>query len=603
MCGIAGIIRKDNGPVDRALISQITELVRHRGPDAEGYFFEENLALGHRRLAILDLTPAGNQPMHYLDRYVLVFNGEVYNYLELKEELAAAGYRFHTRTDVEVVLAAFDHWGEQCVHHFNGMWAFALYDRKRHMLFCSRDRFGVKPFYYTLTDQLFAFASEIKQLLPLLSSRSANVPRIVDYLVLGLEEYDEYTCFVGIQKLLPGHNLRYDLGSHAFQVERYYSLRIDPSLATMSDHEARSLFRAELERAVTIRLRSDVQVGTCLSGGLDSSTVATLASKSYRAQTGRRFAAITAKASDPSVDETPYAERVAGAADLDWHVIAPQRTDFVQHLEEVVAAQEEPFGSPSIFLQYFVMRTARELNCPVLLDGQGGDECLLGYERYFPAYLRSLPLWSAVREFFNCARHSRLSAWRLLLFMFYFPRAGVRLNRLKARHAYLRPELLELINRELAERVAASFADIVELQRIELTQTQLPHLLRYEDRNSMHFAVETRLPFLDYRLVETALGLNNRLKIRDGWTKYVIRSLDLLPPEVAWRREKVAFEAPLANWMRPREPFLQEIMTSPLLQQMLTPTALRSSLANLDDRTLWKLFNVALWARLFQVAL
>ncbi|MBC7187495.1 MAG: asparagine synthase (glutamine-hydrolyzing) [Calditrichaeota bacterium] len=603
MCGISGIVHKDNTPVDQRTIAQMTELVRHRGPDGEGYFSGANFALGHRRLAILDLTPAGKQPMHYLDRYVVVFNGEVYNFVELRRELEDLGYRFRTRTDVEVALAAYDRWGEQCVQRFNGMWAFALYDRRQEILFCSRDRFGVKPFYYLDTDKAFAFASEIKQLLPFLPVRRANTGKIVDYLVLGLEEYDDETFFAGIRKLPPGHNLRYDLRSHRHEVKRYYELPVDGSLAQLGEREAIALFRKELQRAVSIRLRADVQVGTCLSGGLDSSTVATLASAAYQSQARRRFVAITAKASDPRVDETPYAERVARAANLEWHVVTPQRADFIAALEEVVRAQEEPFGSPSVFLQYFVMRKAREVGCPVLLDGQGGDECLLGYERYFPAYLRSLPLPSMTREFLNCARHSRLSAWRLALFMFYFPRAGVRLNRLKARHAYLKPEFLAQVNSALARQVAESFADIVELQRLELTQTQLPHLLRYEDRNSMHFAVEARLPFLDFRLVETALSLNNRLKIREGWTKYIVRAMEVLPPEVAWRRAKVGFEAPLRSWMNPREQFMQEIERSPLLQQMLAPQALRSSAMALDERALWKLFNVALWARLYEVTL
>jgi len=541
--------------------------------------------------------------MHYLDRYVLVYNGEVYNYVELRQELEGLGYRFRTRTDAEVVLAAYDHWGEQCVHRFNGMWGFALYDRQREVLFCSRDRFGVKPFYYIDTDKAFAFASEIKQLLPLVPSRQANLAKIMDYLVLGLEEYDDETFFAAVRKLPPGHNLRYDLRSHQYHVVCYYQLPIDTSLAHLADSEAIALFRTELERAVAIRLRADVQVGTCLSGGLDSSTVATLASTAFRAQSGGRFAAITAKATDPRVDETPYAEQVVRAADLDWHVVTPQRSDFLSSLQEVVAAQEEPFGSPSIFLQYFVMRKAHEVNCRVLLDGQGGDECLLGYERYFPAFLLSLSPCARVGEFFRCVRHSRLSAWRLFLFMFYFPHAGVRFRRLKARHDYLRPALFAHINLDMAHEVAASFADIVALQRIEITRTQLPHLLRYEDRNSMHFAVEARLPFLDYRLVETALSLNNRLKIRDGWSKYILRALDVLPPTVAWRKQKVAFEAPLAAWMTPRDPFVQEIKASPLLAQMLTPQAFRSGLGSLDLKTLWKLFNLALWSRLYGATL
>lgn len=603
MCGISGIIHKDNSPVDRAAIAAMTNLVQHRGPDGEGYFFGTNFALGHRRLAILDLTPAGNQPMRYLDRYVIAFNGEVYNFLELKQELQRLGYQFRTRTDVEVVLAAYHQWGERCVELFNGMWGFALYDQQRQVLFCSRDRFGVKPFYLVDTQRTFAFASEIKQLLPLLPSCRANVAKIIDYLVLGLEEYDEETFFSGVRKLPPGHNLRYDLRSHIYEVVRYYDLPIDPALGKLGEAEALALFRKELERAVSIRLRSDVRVGTCLSGGLDSSTVATLASTTFRAETGGRFAAITARATDPRIDESPYAEQVVRAAQLEWHVVTPQRADFLSSLEEVVAAQEEPFGSPSVFLQYFVVRKARQANCPVLLDGQGGDECLLGYERYFPAFLLSLPRWSMVAEFFRCVRHSRLSAWRLFLFMFYFPHAGTRLRRLRARHNYLRPGFLELVNAPLAQEVAASFTDIVALQRLEITRTQLPHLLRYEDRNSMHFAVEARLPFLDFQLVETALSLNNRLKIRDGWSKYLLRALNVLPPPVAWRKQKVAFEAPLAAWMTPREPFVEEVKASPLLAQMLTPEAIRLDLAMLDHKSLWKLFNLALWSRRYGVGL
>ncbi len=604
MCGISGIIDRQNRPIAAAEIERITDLVAHRGPDGCGYFFGPNFALGHRRLAILDLSEAGKQPMSYLEKYVVVYNGEIYNYVELKDELVRLGYCFGTRTDTEVLLAAYDKWGADCVAHFNGMWAFALYDRERNLLFCSRDRFGVKPFYYAEINDRFLFGSEIKQIIEFFSHRRANLRVLLNYLILGFEDYNQETFFENVFKLLPGHSLFYDLQSHSYEIRRYYSVQADPHFAELSESEAVALYRAELERSVTIRLRSDVKVGTCLSGGLDSSAIASLAAERYHVPAGARFSAITAKSVDEMNDESRYAELVARRADLDWNVIAPNQADFLHALDRVIYAQEEPFGSPSIAFQFFVMQKAREINCPVLLDGQGGDETLLGYERYYPTYLQSLPLASWVRAFANSTRNSKLSKSQLLSYILYFSNPAVRRRWLQRKNTFVKSEFREWVDWDLLVSVSQEYKNLFSMQKTELETIQLPHLLKYEDRNSMHFSIETRLPYLDYKLVELALSLSPHLKIKDGWTKYVLRKAieDRLPQEVAWRRHKRGFEPPAEIWLANRQELGLAIKASDLIAKLSSPGELEKALTQADLRSFWKLYNIAKWEKAYDVS-
>jgi asparagine synthase (glutamine-hydrolysing) len=599
MCGISGIINLSYEPVSHDMIERMTDIIKHRGPNGYGYYFDNNVAFGHRRLSIIDLSEAGNQPMFFDDKYVIVFNGEIYNYLEIKNELKIYGYVFLTNSDTEVILASYHKWGKECVSKFNGMWSFAIHDKVDNIIFCSRDRFGEKPFYYTRKSNYFIFGSEIKQLLIIEPRVLVNKKVMLDYLVLGLEEYSDSTFFEGIQKLLPSHNLIYHLENNSIEIEKYYTIQIDLSIQDLTENESKDLYKSEFERSVKFRLRSDVKVGTCLSGGLDSSSVAAVASDLYFNSTGEKFAAITAKSEDSKNDESSYAQMVVDKLDLDWHLVYPNANNFREVLDEVIKTQEEPFGSPSIVMQYFVMEEAKNISSTVLLDGQGGDETLLGYERYYPAYLLSLPIFKRLLEFFNSSKNSKLSKKKLLLFIFYFLNPKIRINRQLNRFSFVKKKYLNLISKDIIIELSKSYSNIKQLQLLEITKTQLPHLLKYEDKNSMRHSIETRLPFLDYKLVELSLSINNNYKIKMGWTKFILRKTteDKLPKEISWRKNKYGFEAPSSIWLKDKKWMLNQINDSKILREIILEKVSEKN----DLNVLWKLFNIARWEKIYHV--
>lgn len=607
MCGIAGVIGLNGQAVESHLIEKMTRAVAHRGPDGEGVLVEGNVGLGHRRLAIVDLSADGAQPMtagH--GRYTVVFNGEIYNYLELRAELQALGHVFATNSDTEVLLTAYAEWGPACVRRFNGMWAFAIYDRASKRLFCSRDRFGKKPFYYLRKHNWFAFGSEIRQLLPLLPARRADKQALLKFIVGNMAEGLEQTFFEGVRKLPGGHNLTLDLYSGEMRIERYYELTIDQSLAGIDDEEAVQRFSALLSDAVSLRLRADVPVGTCLSGGLDSSSIATLASSLYRNEAQRPFVAITACSEQGDNDESDYAAQVVERNHMLWHRVRPCYDDFAAALPAVVEAQEEPFPSPSIAMQYFVMRCSREQGIPVLLDGQGGDETLLGYERYFASHYLSqvrshgwLRTLAAIRE--SSANNATMSAQRALGYFAYFTLAKLRWHNYRRRHSYLRalPEMFEEVR-----MYAEASGNIQALQKLEIERTNLPALLRYEDKNSMRHSIETRLPFLDYRLVELSLSLPGSVKISKGWTKHVLRQsmAGKMPDSIVWRRNKFGFEAPERLWFaRHQSAMMEAVRGSALLGTVCRPEQLLREFGGIDPLTQWRLYSVACWERTFDV--
>jgi asparagine synthase (glutamine-hydrolysing) len=599
MCGISGIIDKENKHVSSVDLEKMTDDIKHRGPDGFGYFYDNSIGLGHRRLAILDLSESGKQPMTRSERWTMVYNGEVYNYLEIREELVQHGFSFSSETDSEVILAAYAFWGEECVTKFNGMWAFAIYDKVEQTLFCSRDRFGVKPFYFTENESSFAFGSEIKQLLHFLKIRKVNTAVMINYLVLGLENYTDETFFEGVYELKPSHNLVYSLNTHEKKIYRYYSISIDNKLETLSLDESVNHWSSEFKRSVSYRLRSDVEVGTCLSGGLDSSAVASVAAEITAINKGPQFSAFTAQSLDSKRDETTYAKSVASHCNLKWHTVKPKTDDFFAEIDQIIHLQEEPFGSPSIVMQYFVMQLVHKAGLKVLLDGQGGDETLLGYERYYPAYFLLQSPIKFPGSILSASRHSKLSLFKLLQYYAYFTSAKLRIKRQKKRWEFIKKQYLQLVDENLVKHIAESYKDIKKLQITELSKTQLPHLLKYEDRNSMHFSIETRLPFLDFKLVEASLSINNDFKIHKGWTKYILREAikSKLPSEIVWRKNKVGFEAPVNQWLTNKEYFHSEIKNSVFLRNFMS----FENLHYLDDNAIWKLFNVARWAKLYNV--
>lgn len=601
MCGIAGIVNQNKESVNRELIHAMTELVAHRGPDDHDHFFEKNIALGHRRLSILDLSSMGKQPMQFADRFVITYNGEIYNYIEIREELLSLGYKFITNTDTEVILSAYHCWGKDAVHKFNGMWAFAIYDRELSAIFCSRDRFGVKPFYYCSTEKFILFGSEIKQLLAITCKAKVNQRILINYLVAGLEEYNNQTFFEGILKLNPGHNLTININTGEIKEEKYYYLKAGSSYSTLHKNESEFLYEKELTRSINYRLRSDVKVGTCLSGGIDSSLIASYAAPIYTGQTSQKFSAFTAQSLDSKNDETAFAREVVDKGGLDWHCVMPSTDNFKNELDKIVNTQEEPFGSPSIAMQFFVMKMASLAKCPVLLDGQGGDETMLGYERYFPAYINSLPVTQKLNAILKISENSKLKFKDVILFQLYFRISSIRYRKIMNDYNFIKPEFLDLLDRNLLSEIAHSYNDIKSMQILELTKTQLPHLLKYEDKNSMHFSIETRLPLLDYKLVELCLSLPPDAKIKNGWTKYTMRKLleKKVSADIAWRKHKIGFEAPSEQWLKDAVEMEKAILESPILNKLIKGSITEQLK---DKRKFWKLFNIAAWEKKYNVS-
>lgn len=603
MCGISGIINKNDNAIEPTLIEKMTDSIIHRGPDGKGYYYGDNFAFGHRRLAIIDLTDNGKQPMVYQGRYWIVHNGEVYNYIEIRKELKKLGYPFKTNTDTEVILAAYAHWGPKCLSYFNGMWAFAIYDIIEQNIFFARDRFGIKPLYYIDTPSQFAFGSEIKQLLPLQSSVRANRKIVIEALLTWIDGHTDDTYFEGIKTFPQSHFGYYDLRAHNLKIKRYYALKFRDSPETLSLEEAVFQFQELFEDSISIRLRSDVTVGTCLSGGLDSSSTSGIASRIYQSKTSDRFVGIHAKSVDEEKDESEFAKKVANKLGIDLYIVEPGTRDFLLNIEELVYTQEEPFVSPSMFMGWHVFQKAKSVGCKVMLNGQGGDEVLLGYERYFAAFLHSLPLLRFFREAWFQAKHSGLNTLEVLLFRLYFTNPFLRTLRLK-RRSFIRKELKNNHDFKTIVESSEAFKNIKELQVHEISNLQLPHLLRYEDRNSMRHSIETRLPFLDYRLVEFCVSISSDKKIREGWTKFILRKAmeNTLPKSIIWRKEKLGFEAPERTWIgEARKMMIEKIINSSMLKEILDLKQLSRNVDKIAFGEIWKYFILAAWESNFKL--
>lgn len=602
MCGIAGIVIYDNEK-DKDLYRKIklmTDVVKHRGPNGEGHYIDNNIALGHRRLSILDLSELGSQPMEWNERLVLTYNGEIYNYIELREELINKGYSFKSETDSEVILVAYDAWGEECVHKFNGMWAFSIYDKINNILFCSRDRFGIKPFYYSETNNSFCFSSEIRQLLTLnKESPILNEEVAINYLVYNLSEYSEDTFFTGIKRLKAGHNLIIDLTSREISIKRFYEMKLRDELTKLSEVESINAFKERFEKAINFRLRSDVKVGTCLSGGLDSSCIAAISNKMHKQNSNIPFCAITASSVQTELDEVKYAKQVVEHLNLDWYVTKPESKDFLENIDDVIKTQEYPFLGPSVFMQYFVMKKAKEAGVTVLLDGQGADETLLGYSRYIPTLLYRDGIFSFIINIKKISKKYNLSTFYIFQNLIYFSFSKIRILRQKLTFPGLKPEYKKLLNTNLLKRYAESYRNIEKLQKLEIEQSQIPQLLRFEDKNSMAHSIETRLPFLDWEMVETSLSINNLFKLKNGWSKYVLRKAleNELPKDIIWRKNKIGFAAPIDDWMKNFEIEMESVIDTSILLKKL----FNSLPKKLNKHQKWRLYNFAKWELIFNV--
>lgn len=337
-----------------------------------------------------------------------------------------------------------------------------------------------------------------------------------------------------------------------------------------------------------------------MSGGLDSSSIAAIASEKYSKNSDSKFTAIHAKSSQVNNDESHFAQMVSEYCHLDLEIVEPSIKEFVDIVDEVAYTQEEPFGSPSIFMQYFVMRKAKEIGCTVMLDGQGGDETLLGYERYYPAYLMSLGFIKFIKEFFNASKNSKLSLKELVQYFIYFTNAKIRLKRVYKKSNYIKKEFIAKINKDIVKENARNYLNIFNLQVMEILKTQMPHLLKYEDKNSMRNSIETRLPFIDYKALQTAIATKSEYEIKNGWTKYILRKIveNILPQSVVWRKNKFGFEAPTKTWIECISKQIEESIKKSNIVQKITNEI---DFKKLDENQKWKLYNIAKWEEIYNV--
>lgn len=541
MCGIAGIYSYSKKSIELEELKGMTKVIIHRGPDGEGHWINEtrNVGFGHRRLAIIDLTDKGHQPMHYIgNRYTITFNGEIYNYIELRKFLKKEGYNFNSDSDTEVILALYDLRREDCLSDLDGMFAFAIWDEVEQTLFCARDRFGEKPFHYYNDGKRFIFASEIKQFWALNIRKEVKEEQILEYINDGFINDDTIpgsTFYHGICKLDAAHYLIIKNGSTP-KISKYWDINLKGAKFLGSIEEAAEKFLLLLTNSIKIRLRSDVPVGSSLSGGLDSSAIVMLIDSIKRENVIQNT--FSARFKNFVKDEGVHIKKVVESCKrLNAHYIWPDQNYFEKVIDKVIFHQDEPFGSVSIIAQYSVMELAKQNGVTVLLDGQGADEYLAGYLPFYLTYLNQLYYTESsdyADEFKSYNNfHSAILPYKSINGN---ETLRMKLGRYKKSIFGLPKPYSNALQNELYKH---------------LTMDGLQDLLRYADRNSMAHSREIRLPFLSHELVEFAFSLPDNYKLKSGWTKYILRKSmeNILPSSICWRTDKIGYEAPQIEWM------------------------------------------------------
>jgi len=606
MCGIAGII-SFRGKLDTSLINKMTDVIKFRGPDDEGAIsfnftdksivqfkrveelnseaWYSNLVLGHRRLSIIDLSSSGHQPLSYADGNLwITYNGEIYNYVELKEELKNYGYEFKTKTDTEVILAAYHKWGEDCLSKFNGMWSFAILDLFKDKIFCSVDQFGIKPFFYFLSDEYFCFSSEIKQLfqLPFIKKEfNDNIIRIFGY-----NRFDEEDnlIFKQIEKLKAGDKIilkNISLSSKNYELSRWHRFNTVPSDFKISEENAAERFRELFSDSVRLRLRSDVKVGTALSGGIDSSLIVMTMDKILKESNIKDLQyTFTAGSEDSEINEIPFANIVIDKTNTKGFNTIPKSEDFVREFEKMYYHIELPYISSSSYASWCVYKLARENGVTVTLDGQGSDELLAGYDAHmYPYYQMDFFLngkWEYIlpnsKEINRQYSISKLSQITQIL------KADIK-NSIFVKEFYdnYRIKKDKIFNKNFINNIGYINGGKIKNNNFGIFDIfaknlddyfynlSLPVLLHTVDRNSMAHSIEARLPFLDYRLVEFIYSLPHELKIKKGITKYILKKAysNLLPDNII-KRKKIGFDTAEKRWFKQQKKWILEFVGSNL---------------------------------------
>lgn len=564
MCGIAGIISLNKQAVTEDKLKKMAAVLSHRGPDGDGYFISDENTVGfaHKRLSIIDLTTNAAQPFTYL-HYTMTYNGEIYNYIELKNFLSQKGYTFFTQSDTEVILAAYDFWGKDCVLQFDGMFAFVIYNHQQKNIFAARDVFGEKPFYYSIAQEnecsVFYFASEIKAIVATGINKQISHSNLLNYLTLGYTSNPSDTSetfYSNIKNLQPGHYIELNNAEVKIVCYRQDTATIS-NLNSKTHNEIIEHFSSLLNNSVSKRLRSDVTVGTSLSGGVDSSAIVSIINHlsekgNYKPQ------AFTASFPSFDQDETDYSKTVAQYLNIQQYFTTPNANDFATEFSKLMYHQEEPVQSASVFTQYMVYKLANKNGIKVLLDGQGADEVLAGYTKYSNWFLQELLRTNLLlfkKEKALLKANDFLQSWNFKnCAAAFFPTLTAKKLQEKAANQQLKNSF---INSDfLHQNVKLVHKPVIKnLQDILNYNTNifgLNDLLRFADRNSMANSCEVRLPFLNKDLVAFVSSLPATYKIKNGFTKWILRESikNQLPKEIVWRKGKIGYEPPQKLWMQ-----------------------------------------------------
>tara|TARA_B100001057_G_C22871093_1_gene958906 strand:- start:4953 stop:6806 length:1854 start_codon:yes stop_codon:yes gene_type:complete len=557
LCGIFGFIG-----YGKPNFKEAVDVIEHRGPNGDGFLsydvesqtlaqtpLERNerfkIGFGFRRLSIIDLSHSADQPFSLSEPNLhIIFNGEIYNYKELREELESLGYSFRTHSDTEVLLTSYQEWGEECVHRFNGMWAFAILDIGSRQVFCARDRFGIKPFYYYANQEQLIFGSEIKQFFTSGVAKEINNNVIKDFLENSLVDHTEETFFKNIFQLPAGHKLmvRFDEYQFSYEIERFWKLEKSDADDHLNFVQASKKFKDLLEDSIKLRRRSDVPLGSCLSGGLDSSSIVCLAANQVEGE----FNTLTSMYEGSKFDESNYAKMVNQSnVRIKANFCGLTENILVEEIDQLIWFQDEPFGSFSIMAQWEVMKLAKKIDVTVLLDGQGGDELLGGYRKYYAFYLKELirsgKYVKALTEMYYLLKNRDFN---------FISKEGFKRYLLSNSNASFLSERGKSLKN--MKKIGLSSANSVREKSLEdIEFLSFPALLRYEDRNSMAHSIESRVPFMDYRVVQFAYSTSSAFKIRKGFTKAMLREAlkGVLPEGIRTRISKLGFATPQSDWM------------------------------------------------------
>jgi asparagine synthase (glutamine-hydrolysing) len=595
MCGFTAII-SNNSKIELAEIKKANKTISHRGPDNEGYWVNDsgNVALGHMRLSIIDLSENGSQPFMYKDRYAVVFNGEIYNYIELREELKLKGCHFTTDSDTEVLIALYDFYGSSFLNKLDGMFAFLIYDKLENKLFGARDRFGEKPFFYSFIDNKLVIASEIKAIQAIGGSRELNEEVVYRYITANQlygGDYNDDTIFQGIKKLKRAHYCNLDIDENKLSIDSYWDINLEINNESITVENAVEQFTALFTKSIERRLRSDVKTGISLSGGLDSSCIQGAVWDKKLSKNIESFSVIFPNS---PTDESAYQKIVGDHTGIKNHQISLGMNDYVTLFDDVLYHQDEPFGSTSIIAQFELYKKVKKEGVTVFIEGQGADEYLSGYNYFTHIYLREKLLkgqfFDFVRASIDCGKNQSKGLANVMGGALLTLMPGVISDKLPIWNNKQNLDNLSYDFRNKYQNLdnfeKSKMLNHKSFLYHESLNGGLENLLRFNDRNAMASAVEVRLPYLSHELVEFVFSLPAEFKINKGFSKWVLRKSyeKVLPSSIIWRKNKLGF--------RTHNLFLSDQKSHPLLVSRKNNRELKKYFStnegNMSDSLLWK---------------